>query len=46
MPRRKRCKFELWVDKYNHILELVRTVFNLFAFGATLLVLLRVYGVI
>ena len=35
----KRNKFELWVDKYNHTLELTRTIVQILVFVLQLIIL-------
>lgn len=44
--RRARGPLERWLDRYNHIMELCRTLFNLFAITLQVVILLRVFGVI
>ena len=39
----KRNKFELWVDKYNHTLEFVRTVTQIFVFILQLIIIGRLF---
>jgi len=37
----KRNKFELWVDKYNHTLEFIRTAIQVLVFVLQLIILWR-----
>ena len=46
MADRQRSKLEIWLDKYNHIMELVRTIVGLASLVASTLVLLKVFGII
>jgi len=39
----KRNTFELWVDKYNHTLEFVRTLFQALIFILQLFILYRMF---
>lgn len=43
---RLRDSVEIWVDKHNHKLELLRTITSLTAASASTLVLLRVFGIL
>jgi hypothetical protein len=42
MLKKRRNRFEMWLDKYNHTLELVRTL-NIIV---SVLILLKVFGII
>jgi len=46
VPEKERGKFELWIDRHNHKLELIRTINGLIAVGVGTLVFLRVFGII
>ena len=39
----KRNKFELWVDKYNHTLEFIRTVVQVLVFILQIIILWRLF---
>ena len=39
-------KYELWIDRHNHKLELVRTLSGLIAASTGIFVFLRVFGII
>ena len=39
----KRNKFELWLDKYNHTLEFIRTLFQLLIFILQLFILYKMF---
>lgn len=41
-----RDNVEIWVDKHNHKLELLRTFTSLIAASASTLVLLKVFGIL
>lgn len=41
-----RDEVEIWVDKHNHKMELLRTVSNILNLVISTLVILRVYGII
>jgi len=41
-----RDSVEIWVDKHNHKLELLRTCTSLIAASASTLVLLKVFGIL
>jgi hypothetical protein len=43
---RLRDSVEIWVDRHNHKLELLRTITSLTAAAASTLVLLRVFGIL
>lgn len=38
--------FEKWLDRHNHKMELVRTVFSFLAFAAGALVLMKLFGLL
>jgi hypothetical protein len=44
--QKKRDKFELWLDKHNHEMELLRTVASTLAAIMGVLVFLKVFGII
>ena len=46
MGNHERDKFELWLDKHNHKLELLRTIGNLIGGIAGGLAILRIIGLI
>ena len=46
MENHKRDKFELWLDKHNHKLELLRTIGNLVGGIAGALAILRIMNLI
>ena len=39
-----RNKFELWVDKYNHTLELIRTIVQILVLVAQVVVLWKLFS--
>lgn len=39
-------KLEIWLGKHNREMELLRTIFSMVGAGASLLVLLKVFGFI
>ncbi len=39
----RRNKLELWIDQYNHTLELIRTITQLLVFVAQLVVLWKLF---
>lgn len=41
-----RDEVEIWVDKHNHKMELLRTISNILNLVISTLVILRVYGII
>lgn len=41
-----RDEFEIWVDKHNHKMELVRTLTSVLGLVVSSVVLLRVFGII
>lgn len=43
---RLRDEFEIWVDKHNHKMELVRTLTSIMGLVVSSVVLLRVFGII
>jgi len=44
--KKRRDRFELWLDKHNHVMELFRTLFSMIAAGTGILVFLKVFGFI
>ena len=44
MNSSKRNKFELWLDKYNHTLELIRTVVQVLVLVAQAVVLWKLFS--
>lgn len=43
---RLRDGFEIWVDRHNHKMELVRTITSIMGLVVSSVVLLRVFGII
>lgn len=43
---RLRDGFEIWVDRHNHKMELVRTLTSVFGLIVSSIVLLRVFGIL
>lgn len=41
-----RDNFEIWVDKHNHKMELVRTLTSVFGLIVSSIVLLKVFGIL
>jgi hypothetical protein len=46
MQNRNRGYFEKWLDKHNHKMELMRTLFSLLAALTGSLVFLKIFGLI
>lgn len=46
MADKRRDKFELWLDKHNHEMELLRTAISALAAIMGVLVFLKVFGII
>jgi hypothetical protein len=42
----KRDRFEAWLDKHNHLMELLRAITSFLAAATGVLVFLRVFGFI
>ena len=40
----QRNKFELWVDKYNHTLEFIRTIVQILVFVLQIIVLWKLFS--
>jgi len=45
MRKPRRDKFEQWIDRHNHKLELVRTIFNVISGIAGTAAILKILGV-
>ena len=46
MVERRRGRFELWLDKHNHEMELLRTLTSAIGAIASVIILLKVFGLI